>query len=228
MNFDGYCMRLQALDGYLEKIIMLQHSSDYQAIIAVKHFGNNKNNPHYHVVIKTSVKDQAFRVRMKKVFDMAKGNEHMSIKPWDGNIDAISYLFHENDSEEIILLRHNVSDETIEKARERNREVRVKVEKAKQRASWTLEEEVLEFYRQAKTGVRISEFHIAQTIILTALRKDKYVPNDFLLKSMVTKIQFKLMDGDIKNEEQFAKHLVARVYRMDYEQERQWFADPPA
>lgn len=224
MNFDGFCMRLQAYDGYLEKVIMLQHCSDYQAIIAVKHFGEKKDNPHYHVVIKTKIKDQAFRVRMKKVFDMAKGNEHMSIKPWDGNIDAISYLFHENDSDEIILLRHNVSDETILKARERNREVQTKVEKAKQRASWTLEEEVLEFYKKTKP-VGLSEYHIAQSIILTALRKDKYVPNDFLLKAMVTKIQFKLIDGETKNEEQFAKHLVARAYRMDYEETQRWLAE---
>lgn len=224
MNFDGFCVRLQAYDGYLEKVIMLQHCSDYQAIIAVKHFGSKKDNPHYHIVIKTRVKDQAFRVRMKKVFDMAKGNEHMSIKTWDGNVDAISYLFHENDSEEIILLRHNVSDETILKARERNREVRVKVEKAKQRASWTLEEEILQYYK-SKPELYYDQYTIAKEIILSALRKDKYVPNDFLLKAMVTKIQFKLMDGETQNEEHFAKQLVARAYRMDYDETQRWLAE---
>lgn len=224
MNFDGFCVRLQAYDGYLEKVIMLQHCSDYQAIIAVKHFGIKKDNPHYHIVIKTRVKDQAFRVRMKKVFDMAKGNEHMSIKTWDGNVDAISYLFHENDSEEIILLRHNVSDETILKARERNREVQTKVEKAKQRASWTLEEEILQYYK-SKPELYYDQYTIAKEIILSALRKDKYVPNDFLLKSMVTKIRFKLLNGKTNAEDSLARELVARAYRMDYDETQRWLAE---
>ena len=221
MNFDGYCMRVQALEGYKQVIMNLTVNPDYQAIIAVKHFGSKGENEHYHIVIKTSVKDQAFRVRMKKVFDKAKGNQHMSIKNWDGNIDAISYLFHEDENAEIIV-RHNVSEETISKAKERNRDVQQKIEKAKSRASWTIEEELLQQYRRdGKIG---NEFSIAKDIVLHALRHDKYVPNDFQLKAMASKILFKLQDGDLNREEIFAMDYVAKVYRMPPEVRQEWLA----
>lgn len=219
MEFEGFCVRIQAMDGYSEKMRMLRQVSDYQAIVAVKHRGASGENEHYHMVVKTQVKDQAFRVRMKKVFDKGKGNQHMSIKPWDGNIDAISYLFHE-DEDAKPLVQHNVSDETIVKARERNREVQTKMEEAKKRASWTIEAELLEHYKQTK---RSPDLHtIAKDIVLHALRMDKYVPNDFLLKAMASKLLFKLQEGDVDREHEFAINYVSRVYRMDYDEEA-WF-----
>jgi len=221
MNFDGYCVRIQALEGYKQRIANLTVNPDYQAIIAVKHFGAKGENEHYHIVIKTSVRDQAFRVRMKKVFDSAKGNQHMSIKTWDGNIDAISYLFHEDEKAEIII-RHNVSEETILKAKERNREVQTKIEKAKSRASWTIEEELLQQYRQ--TGVKPDTYTIAKDIVLHALRMDKYVPNDFLLKAMASKISFKLLDGDLNDEEKFAVGYIVKAYRMNDDERYTWLA----
>jgi len=213
MNFEGYCVRIQAYEGYGERMRSLTLVTDYQAIVAVKHRGATGENEHYHMVIKTVVKDQAFRVRMKKVFDKGKGNEHMSIKNWDGNIDAISYLFHE-DADAKPLVQHNVSDETIEKARERNRAVQTKMEEAKKRASHTIEAELLEQYIQTKRSPGLHE--IARDIVLHALRMDKYVPNDFLLKAMASKIQFKLLNGDLNKEHLFASDYVARVYRLDY------------
>ena len=221
MEFEGFCVRVQAMDGYAEKMRMLAQVSDYLAIVAVKHRGSTGENEHYHMVVKTQVKDQAFRVRMKKVFDMGKGNQHMSIKPWDGNIDAISYLFHE-DEDAKPFVQHNVSDETIEKARARNREVQEKMETARKRASWTIEQELLEHYNQTKKSPDIHT--IAKDIVLHALRMDKYVPNDFLLKAMASKIHFKLQDGDLNREERFATDYVARVYRMDYDTEQRWLA----
>lgn len=209
------------MDGYAEKMRMMAAVSDYQAIVAVKHRGTTGENEHYHMVVKTQVKDQAFRVRMKKVFDMGKGNAHMSIKSWDGNIDAVSYLFHEDD-EATLIVQHNVTDETIEKARERNREVQAKIETAKKRASWTIETELLEHYR--KTNLSPDIHTIAKDIVLHALRMDKYVPNDFLLKAMATKLHFKLQDSDVDREEEFAANYVARVYRMDYDTEQRWLA----
>jgi len=219
MNFEGYCIRVQAMDGYGQRMKDLSTVSDYQAMVAVKHRGSTGENEHYHAVIKTQVKDQAFRVRMKKVFDKGKGNAHMSIKPWDGNIDAISYLFHE-DEDAKPFVKHNVTDETIEKAKARNREVQEKIETAKKRASWTIEQELLEHYIKTK---RSPDIHtIAKDIVLHALRMDKYVPNDFLLKSMASKIQFKLLDGDVNREELFAVEYVMRTYRMDYDAQREW------
>jgi len=224
MNFDGYCVRVQALDDYKQRVYNLSvlPTTDYQSMIAVKHLGKNKENEHYHFVIKTNIRDQAFRVRMRKVFDKGKGNEHMSIKTWDGNIDAISYLFHEDENAEIIA-RKNVSDETIVKAKERNAEVQQKIAKAKTRASWTIEEELLQHYR--RTGVKPTTYTIAKDIVLHALRLDKYVPNDFQLKAMASKISFKLLEGNLNDEEKFAIDYIAKAYRMDDEQRRWWLAE---
>lgn len=222
MNFEGYCVRIQAMDGYAERMRALVLTDDYLAIVAVRHRGSTGENEHYHMVIKTQVKDQAFRVRMKKVFDKGKGNGHMSIKPWDGNIDAVSYLFHE-DEEAKLIVQHKVTDETIDKARSRNREVQEKMEKAKSRASWTIEQELLEDYIKTKQSPGLHE--IAKDIVLHALRKDKYVPNDFLLKAMASKIQFKLLDGDQNDEEKFAREYVARAYRMEQYEAQNFVAE---
>jgi len=185
-------------------------TADYLSVVCVEHRGATKENPHYHLVIRTAVKDQAFRVRMKKIFDKGKGNGHMSIKPWDGCNDAIAYLFHEDDNASLVL-QHGVSDETIAEARQRNQQVQREVAKAKERASWKLEDEVYEMF--AKGRVDVYPERIAKEIILLALRSGRYMPNDFLLKAMVTRIQFRLLKGDLYREEQFADAIVTRLYR---------------
>lgn len=209
MDYNGYCVRIDAYDGYADKILSLKSVADYESIVGIKHKGMKGDNPHYHLVIKTQVKDQAFRVRMKKVFNASKGNAHMGIKPWDGNIDALSYLFHE-DQNAPLLIQHNVTDETIKKARERNADVQVKVAQAKERASWRLEDEVWEQIQKHDGGTSTDE--IAKALILTALRNGKYMPNEYLLKSMVTRIQFRLCHGDLSREEQFADQIVWKIF----------------
>lgn len=217
-------MRLQALEGYAQRVANLTVNPDYTSMIAVKHLGSKGDNEHYHVVIKTNVKAQAFRVRMKNVFDKAKGNEHMSIKNWDGNIDAISYLFHEDkeDYKTPIIARKDITDETIEKAKRRNSEVQTKIAKAKSRASWTIEEELLQIYTLAR--VTPDTYTIAKDIVLHALRNDKYVPNDFQLKAMASKISFKLLDGDLNKEEKFAIDYIVKAYRMNDDERHYWLA----
>jgi len=230
MEYNGYCVRINAHEGYGDKIRMLPANTDYEAIAGVLHKGAKGENPHYHLVIKTQVRDQALRVRLRKIFAEGKGNSHMSIKAWDGNIDAISYLFHEN-PEGQLFLNYNIPEETVQKARARNIEVQDKMEKAKERASYKIEEELLQIYRQRQATAErrdqqivLSEMDIAKDIILHALRRDKYIPNDFLLKSMARKIQFKLLNGDDNDEELFAKRLISTVYRLDYDQHQQWMS----
>jgi len=221
MEYNGFCVRVQALEGYAEKITLLQAINDYKSIVAMRHKGSSGENPHYHLVIRTDVKQQAFRVRMKKVFDLGSGNEHMSIKNWDGNIDAISYLFHEDPNGTPHLV-FNVPTDTIEKARQRNLEVSKKVDEAKQKASWKIEEELMKIYEAENRQPDL--YTITKDILLFALRNDKYPPNDFLLKAMANKIQFRLQGGDLNREEEFAKRYVSNLYRMDYDTHVQWMS----
>jgi len=212
MDTVGYCVRVDALDGYREKLPMLQTCLDYKSIVAVKHNGSKGENPHFHFVVQTSVASQAFRVRMRKIFDAGKGNGHMSIKPWDGNNDALSYLFHE-DPESDLLIQYNVSDETIALCKQRNRQVTALVNASKAKASWLLEEVVFD---EIKNIPYMSEADIGQRLILSALRHGKYVPQPWLIKAMTSRIQFRKLEGHEEKEEEFAMRLSRQIFFREY------------
>lgn len=221
MDTHGYCVRIDALDGYGEKLQALVHCTDYKSIVAVRHVGTTKENPHYHLVIRTAVASQAFRVRMRKIFDQAKGNGHMSLKPWDGNNDAISYLFHE-DENAVLLLQHNVSNDTINQCRERNRSVQQMVQASKDKASWKLEDIAYQYFSTEwkpppfhPVGHKPSELVIGQYLIITALRSGKYVPQPWHIKAMTQRIQFKLLNGFEEAEEEFALRLAKQIFYKD-------------
>ena len=208
MESVGFCVRVDARDGYAAKIgaLVLQ----YESVVAVKHGGRTNENPHYHIVIKTSILPQAFRKRMKLVFPDGKGNQHMSIKPYDGAIEAVSYLFHEDPNVEL-LVQHGVSDEYIAKARTVNQRVRVMVQEAKERASWKLEDDV---FNQLDKTRGYSDRDIAAQLYLTALRSGKYPPQPHHCRVMTQKIQFRLCDGDERKEERLCAVLAEQVFRF--------------
>lgn len=211
MESCGYCVRVDALEGYGEKIKMLNNIADYRSIAAIKHVGDAKDNPHYHLVIRTEVKGQAFRVRMRKIFDQSKGNGHMSIKPWDGSADAVSYLFHE-DPNGSLFLSYNLTDEYVAACRARNASVKEQIEASKERVSWKLEDEVYNYYVQ-KLVKSPDERDVAVQVMLTAWRNNKYAPNDYLLKAIVSKILYRLCEGSVEDEERLAYNLVNKIYR---------------
>lgn len=132
----------------------------------------------------------------------------MSIKPWDGNNDALAYLFHE-DEESVLLVQHNVSDETIAKCRARNREVSALVNASKSKASWLLEEVV---FQQLKDIPYVCEADIGQQLILAALRHGKYVPQPWHVKAMTHRIQFRKLEGSEEKEEEFAMRLSRQIF----------------
>jgi len=135
----------------------------------------------------------------------------MSIKPWDGNNDAISYLFHE-DENTTILVQHNISDETVAQAKARNRQVSAMVNASKAKASWHLEEIVYEQLRKSHpTGV-VNESYIGQQLILNALRAGKYVPQPWHVRAMTQRIEFKMLNGFEEKEEDFAMRLSRQIF----------------
>lgn len=222
MDYIGYCIRVDALEGYADKLPSMKLYDDFMSIIGVKHKGETKENPHYHFVVKTNVKDQAFRVRLRKIFDQGKGNAHMSIKAWDGKIEAISYLFHE-DEDAVVVLRHNISDETVAEARLVNKRVQQLVTDNKLKASWRSEEVVYEeIVRQRTNGAikgerefSLSDSQIGQRILLTCLRTGKYTPQPWLVRAMVQRIQFRLINGVEEDEEAFAMRLARSIFYED-------------
>ena len=210
METVGYCMRIQALEGYGGKLAGMTISNDYVGHVSVRHAGKTGENPHYHAVIRTGVKPQAFRVRMKNLFPDGKGNQHMSIVPWDGNDDALSYLFHEDPSA-VLLTRKGLTDERIEELRAKNNTVQELVTKAKLKASWTLENDAYEHFK-ANPPYHLTEKMVAAYIYLAALRQDKYPPQPWLIRAMVIKVMFRMKAGDVDSEEKFAQQLAENLY----------------
>lgn len=212
MDYQGYCVRVDAIDGYATKIKALPMCADYESMVAMRHAGTTQENPHYHLVIQTKVAGQAFRVRMKKIFDQGKGNAHMSIKPWDGSIDAISYLFHEDENAEL-LVQYKVSNETVAQAKARNKQVTEMVQASKAKAAWHLEGIVLEEVKKLPAPrYGWTEADIGAKLILTALRNGKYVPQPWHVRAMTQRIMFTLIDGKVESEEEFASRLAMQIF----------------
>lgn len=148
---------------------------------------------------------------MRKVFPDGKGNAHMSIKGWDGNDKALSYLFHEEttDKEAELIVVKGMTHDRIEQFRTMNQEVQVKVKEAKLKSSHRLWENALEHFR---TTPYTHYKDIAQFMVLDALRNDKYVPQAWLLKAMTWKVVFMLNDGRVRSEEQTAHLIVDEMW----------------
>lgn len=215
METVGYCIRVQALEGYGDKIAMLNLVTDYEGILGVKHYGSKKENPHYHLVIRTKVKEQALRVRMKKLFPDGKGNEHMSIRTWDGDDKALSYLFHElqPDEQHILVVNKGLTPERIEELRQKNDAIKQLVATAKTKASWTLEEDVYNhLLPRAENLNDFSEVDIATMIYEGALSSGKYPPQPWLLRAMVTRIRYRLTVAANGDTHTFCRNMAQSLF----------------
>lgn len=188
----GYFVRLQQLEGYGDLLREVMGQSDYTKVYCLAHKGERTDpNPHWHLAITTTVKEKAFRKRMNAVFTKGKGNGHCSIKQWDGNIKAMSYMFHEEDDFGVPFINKGYSESDTEQFKKLNKDVKVLVEKAKQKAAWKLEEKVMDFYKLNPRDY-YTEFDVGYKFWEIALENDMYPPNDWLLKSMVAKVIYKL------------------------------------
>jgi len=216
METVGYCIRVQAFEGYGEKITMLPATEDYDAILAVRHVGSKKENSHYHIVIRTNVKAQALRVRLRKLFPDGSGNGHMSIKHWDGDDRALSYLFHELEPEETVTLLANkgFSDERLSELRAKNDSIKKLVEASKGKASWTLEEDVYQDYKKDPNLCK-ADTAVATEILYKALRLGKYPPQPWLIRAMVARIKFRLLDGDVNKEYEYCHQMAKTIFYED-------------
>lgn len=96
----------------------------------------------------------------------------MSIKPWDGSDDACSYMFHEPDAE--VVIKKGVSDAQLDQFIARNKHVQAEVKEAKEKASWTIEEEAYDRLKGLTfTNDYDQELVIMKAIIRVAFDKKK-------------------------------------------------------
>jgi hypothetical protein len=213
METVGYCVRVQAVEGYADKIRAMPLVADYAGLLAVQHSGGTKENLHYHIVIRTDVKSQTFRKRMKALFPEGKGNQHMSIKHWDGDDKALSYLFHELDDNEksTLIARKGLDDSRIEELRQLNNYIKIQVAEAKGKASHTLEEDAYLHFKELKQK-HLTPTEIATFMFLHAMRAGKYPPQPWLVRGMVARVQFRLLEGNTQLEEKLAESFAKDIF----------------
>lgn len=212
MEYPGYFIRLNQLDGYCDLLKVFLSESDYTKVYSMAHKGDRTDpNPHWHIALVTSVKEKAFRKRMNNVFTKGKGNGHISIKQWDGKLEAISYMFHEDDDKSVPFFTKGYTEEDMNVFKKMNQEVKVLVNKAKQKASWKLEEKVMDYYKLNPREF-YTEFDVGYKIWELALQEDMYPPADWLLKGMVAKIVYKLSNNADKH--YFITEMVKKSLRI--------------
>lgn len=211
----GYKIRLAKLDGYESLLQDLVLVPDYTRILAVSHVGDSKENPHWHLVVETAVKEKAFRKRMMTLFNKGKGNGHCSISPYDKpGIEPYSYMFHEEGENAQPVINKGHSNEDILSYIKRNDEVQVLVNEAKKKASWRLEEMAYEdFVKNRGHKCCPSAEDVGIRIMELALENDIYPPQDWLLKTLVFRLVHRLSDESTR--EVMIRWHVRKVLRLD-------------
>jgi len=175
-----------------EKMSMVCAWVDLQKILWVTHVGDKTEKEHCHFVLELSseLQKQSLLARIKKIYGVS-GNEQLSAKPWDGNSDACSYLFHDPNAE--IITNKGYSPEQITEFRTRNEFVQKIVEENRKRASGRCVDRAL---RAIEAG-EITRDSVKIAIYILKLIRDgeMYEPGDFMIKRYIEEIMSKSVSG---------------------------------
>jgi len=178
-----YVLRLQALDGYSAKFDEV-FGDRFSRLLCVHHLGKKRDNPHYHFCITTDYKSAALRTYLKGHFNLAKGNRHLSLKPWDGNHKACSYLFHEGTEP---LMCRGFSPEEIKLFQETNDVIQSKMVKPNM-----IVDKAVEIF-QAVKGDRLLWIPDKREIFIQVMNiykhSGEWLPNKFQIDRVINKIR---------------------------------------
>jgi hypothetical protein len=172
-----YVLRLQALDGYQAKFTDV-FADRFDRVLCVHHTGKRGDNPHYHFCLRTDYKKQALRVYLKGHFDLAKGNRHLSLKDWDGDTKACSYLFHENTP---VVMSKGYTQDDIESFQLQNEEIKNKMVKSNDVVDEAVKT-LLEDYKPDKRRM----FNVLFDIYV---KKGEWLPNKFQWERIINKVR---------------------------------------
>lgn len=177
---------------------------DFQGMMVGLHHGDKKGAPHAHICLKLSseLQKQSVDSRFKKLYDVA-GAQYSS-KLWDGDVKAMSYLYHDKKGE--VINHMGLSDEEITKIKDLNDDIQKVVEENKKRASHRVVEFVL---AQANDGW--DRFDIARCILTAVAHGEFYDPGDFALERYINEIELKLVKD---NKDRLEEVLASRINRL--------------
>lgn len=201
-----YVLRLQALEGYHTKFESIFTSDRFSRSMYVYHTGKRGDNPHYHFCLTCDYKQPALRAELKKHFDLAKGNRHLSLKRWDGSPKACSYLFHEG-TEPVVL--KGFSQDEVNEFREANKDIQDLI---KDKTPHRVLVEVYEKFR----GTEPSQFQMFSAIMDVCRYNGDWFPNKFQVDRWMMKLQGMLAESKPPQEWESLKILWYRQYYGDW------------
>lgn len=162
---------------------------DVEAVLAVYHVGDSKENPHIHacVELKSEPQKQSFDKRIKALFGIEKRSQY-STKIWDGVRDAgaSSYMFHEDKAK--VLVHRGWTESEMDAAKKACEAVQKVVALNKERSSTKLVDRAIEQF--ATSGA--SRFQILKFMLEECREGRSYYPGTFQLKKYVEEVQLKL------------------------------------
>lgn len=184
-----YFLRLQALDGYKEIASKVFLTDRFSSVLSVHHTGKKGNNPHYHFCLTTDYKKDALRKELKKHFVLAKGNRHLSLRDWDGDTKACSYLFHEGTE---AILRKGYTDEMIQKYKDTNDVVQSKLVKPIHIVDKVVEHFKQKSYRSMYS--RDNNLEVFEYMMSMIKSSGEWLPNKFQASRYMLMIKAKLAE----------------------------------
>jgi len=187
-----YVLRLQALDGYYLTFNEV-FGDRFTRVLCVHHTGRKGDNPHYHFALTCDYKKDALRKYLKGHFTQATGNRHLSLKDWDGDEKACSYMFHEGTEP---VIRKGFTDDQLDKFRIINDQVKLAIKK---NAPAQIVQDATEFFKDE------NPHH--QTIFVWIMRRLRangdWLPNRYQMDRWIMRIQ-----ANLKTDRQYDSYLV--------------------
>lgn len=176
MSYD-YVLRLQAVDGYRDLFTSVFSTARFPRALCVQHFGRKGDNPHYHFCLTCDYKKDALRKHLKNSFKEGKGNKHISLKDWDGQDQACSYLFHEGTEP---IMSNGFTIEQIDEFKKLNKAVQ---EQIKKNAPAKIVQDATEFFKKRYLLKDIHQIHMEREIFVWIMIRLKqngdWIPNKF-------------------------------------------------
>jgi len=194
-----YVLRLQACDGYRQKFDNV-FTDRFSRILGVPHTGRKGDNPHYHFAFTCDYKQNTLREYLKKHFDQGKGNRHLSIKKWDGDPKACSYLFHEGTE---TIIRRGFTDEEIESFKLINENIKQAIKK---NAPAQIVTDATEHF----AGQDPTHQDLFKWIMIRLRANGDWLPNKYQMERWIMRIQ-----ANLKDDTQYGSYLV-RLYESWY------------
>lgn len=196
-----YVLRLQALDGYKSKFSNVFTDNDrFTRVLCIHHTGKRGDNPHYHFAFTCDYKKDALRKYFKKYFDLATGNRHLSLKDWDGDRKACSYMFHEGTEP---VINKGFSEREIEDFKIINETIKNEIKK---NAPAKIVEEATIYFKGKDPGHK----DIFKYILCRLRSNGDWLPNKYQMDRWIFRIQ-----ANLKSDHEWYDYI-SRVYELWY------------